>query len=243
MESLILGLFLAQLIACLALGIDLLWALSVGYVLFWGYGVLRGHGPLGVVKMSLGGIGKVKNVLITFIFIGMLTATWRASGTLAAIICYAARAIRPDIFLLLTFLLNCGVSFLTGTAFGTSATMGMVCMTMAAAMGLWSQLCLQNETQSLYRKTIALQTQVENRDLAQARNSAEELLSRWDRAEPRLCLFLNHNTLEECRKLIVLLPGLCTEENAGTAAALCRSLQDSLQSLAQAEQFLWENIL
>lgn len=136
MESLILGLFLAQLIACLALGIDLLWALAVGYVLFWGYGVFRGHGPLGVVKMSLGGIGKVKNVLITFIFIGMLTATWRASGTLAAIICYAARAIRPDIFLLLTFLLNCGVSFLTGTAFGTAATMGMVCMTMANAMGL-----------------------------------------------------------------------------------------------------------
>ena len=114
---------------------------------------------------------------------------------------------------------------------------------LAAAMGLWSQLCLQNETQSLYRKTIALQAQVENLDLAQARNSAEELLSRWDRAEPRLCLFLNHNTLEECRKLIVLLPGLCTEESAGTAAALCRSLQDRLQSLAQGEQLRWENIL
>ena len=38
--------------------------------------------------------------------------------------------------IVLTFLLCCLVSFLTGTAFGTSATMGVICMSIAAAMGI-----------------------------------------------------------------------------------------------------------
>ena len=36
----------------------------------------------------------------------------------------------------MTFLLNCLVSVLTGTAFGTGATMGVICATMAASLGL-----------------------------------------------------------------------------------------------------------
>ncbi len=34
----------------------------------------------------------------------------------------------------MTFLLYCGVSVLTGTSFGTAATMGAICMSMAAAL-------------------------------------------------------------------------------------------------------------
>ena len=36
----------------------------------------------------------------------------------------------------MTFLLNCLVSVLTGTAFGTAATMGVICATMGAALGV-----------------------------------------------------------------------------------------------------------
>ena len=39
-------------------------------------------------------------------------------------------------FIVIAFLLNALVSFLTGTAFGTAATMGVICMTMALAMGI-----------------------------------------------------------------------------------------------------------
>ena len=41
----------------------------------------------------------------------------------------------PRLFLVCSCLLNCLVSVLTGTAFGSAATMGAVCMTMAAALG------------------------------------------------------------------------------------------------------------
>ena len=40
----------------------------------------------------------------------------------------------PMLFFAFTFVMNCAVSFLTGTAFGTAATMGAVCMTMANMM-------------------------------------------------------------------------------------------------------------
>lgn len=36
----------------------------------------------------------------------------------------------------MTFLLNCGVSMLTGTAFGTAATMGTICVSVGMSMGM-----------------------------------------------------------------------------------------------------------
>lgn len=38
--------------------------------------------------------------------------------------------------LLVSFLLCCLISFLTGTSFGSVATMGVICMTMAKSMGI-----------------------------------------------------------------------------------------------------------
>ena len=38
--------------------------------------------------------------------------------------------------LLASFLLCCLVSFLTGTSFGSAATIGVICMTMADSMGI-----------------------------------------------------------------------------------------------------------
>ena len=89
-----------------------------------------------VFFMSVKGVKTVKNLLITFLLIGVVTALWRAAGTIPMIICYASKMIHPSAFILIAFLLNALVSFLTGTAFGTSATMGVICMTMALAMGI-----------------------------------------------------------------------------------------------------------
>ena len=65
----------------------------------------------------------------------MLTALWRAAGTIPAIVSYCAGLMNPSVMILMAFLLNALVSVLTGTAFGTAATMGVICMTMAKAMG------------------------------------------------------------------------------------------------------------
>ena len=78
----------------------------------------------------------MKTIFLVFILIGMLTAAWRASGTIGYIIALAVRFIRPSVFLLLTFWLNCAVSFLLGTSFGTAATMGVITLSIGETLGI-----------------------------------------------------------------------------------------------------------
>ena len=127
--------FIGVLIGCLALDIPIVYAMAAGYLLFFFYSLSMGYTVRGTVQSSLSSMKTVKNLLVTFLLIGMLKALWRASGTIPVIICYAVKLIQPSLFLLLAFLLNCLLSFLTGTSFGTVATMGVICMTMAKAMG------------------------------------------------------------------------------------------------------------
>lgn len=134
METLTLLLFCAALLGCILLDVNILIALVIGLAIFLTYGRLKKFSWGDLLKMSLSGVRTVRNILIIFMLIGFLTALWRASGTIPVIICYAARLIHPSIFLLMAFLLNCGVSVLTGTSFGTSATMGVITMTMANTM-------------------------------------------------------------------------------------------------------------
>ncbi len=136
MEWLVLGLFCAGLVACLLLDASILYALAAGLLLFLLYGRRRGFGWGELLKMALAGVRTVRNILITFLLIGVLTALWRAAGTIPVIVCYAAKLIRPSVFLLMTFLLNAGVSVLTGTSFGTAATMGVICATIGSVMGV-----------------------------------------------------------------------------------------------------------
>lgn len=136
MEIFTILLFSAALIGCVAAQISVLYALVAGYLIFCAYALFKKHTAAQILKMSLAGIRTIRSILIIFVLIGMLTALWRAAGTIPVLVCYATRFIRPSIFLVMTFLLNCLVSFLTGTSFGTAATMGVICMTMARAMGV-----------------------------------------------------------------------------------------------------------
>lgn len=136
MEWLVLGLFCSGLLLCLLLDWSILYALLAGLLLFLLYGRRKGFGWKALLGMALAGVKAVKNILITFLLIGVLTALWRAAGTIPVIVSYAARLIRPGVFLLMAFLLNAGVSVLTGTSFGTAATMGVICATMGDVFGV-----------------------------------------------------------------------------------------------------------
>lgn len=132
----VLGAFCVVLFSFIFAGLPLLGALAVGFVLFFGYGVYKGYGVKNVGRMAWQGILSVKTIFIVFMLIGMLTGLWRASGTLAYIISKASQFIRPSIFLLLAFWLNCSISFLLGTAFGTAATMGIITMSISQTLGI-----------------------------------------------------------------------------------------------------------
>lgn len=136
MEVLTIGIFCALLIICIITGKSILYALLAGLIIFSLYGKKQGYSWRQISRMALQGVWKVKNILLTFILIGMLTALWRQAGTIPTIICYTVHLIKPSTFLLMTFLLNCLISVLTGTALGTAATIGVVCATMASALGI-----------------------------------------------------------------------------------------------------------
>ena len=85
--------------------------------------------------MTLQGIMTVRNILIIFLLIGVLTAFWRACGTIPAIVGGASKWISSSQVVVLTFVMNGAVSFLLGSSFATAATMGVISMIMAQGMG------------------------------------------------------------------------------------------------------------
>ena len=136
LEGIVLLAFIAALAGCVFTGASVLWALAGGYLIFCAYGLIRKHSLAELGKMSLSGVKTVRNILMIFGLIGFITALWRASGTIAVIVCWSSKLVSPSAFLVIAFLLNCMVSILTGTSFGTGATMGVICMAMGRAMEL-----------------------------------------------------------------------------------------------------------
>lgn len=135
-ELLTLGIFVAGLFLSLGFGVPLLVALLFGLVVFFTYGLCKKHRFRQLLHMAFTGIKTVKNILITFILIGILTALWRAGGTIPFIVYHSIPFCDPRVIVLATFLLCCLISVLTGTAFGAAATMGVICVTIATGMGV-----------------------------------------------------------------------------------------------------------
>ena len=129
-------LFSLSLIFCLLLKYSVIYALIVGYIIFVTYGLIKGHDLKVLMKKSFEGVLTVKNILLVFILIGMITALWRASGTIAFIVYIGSKLISPSILILLTFLLCSILSFLIGTSLGTAATMGVISVSIGKAMGI-----------------------------------------------------------------------------------------------------------
>ena len=97
-------LFSLSLIFCLLLKYSVIYALIVGYVIFVIYGLIKGHDIKLLIKKSFEGVLTVKNILLVFVLIGMITALWRASGTIAFIVYMGSKLISPSI---LTISSNC----------------------------------------------------------------------------------------------------------------------------------------
>lgn len=134
-ELIILAVFCVALFASLLTGAPLLYALAFGLVLFAGYGV-RCCGLRETLKMCWNGVKTARGILLLFVLLGLLTSMWRAAGTIPTVVSFAVELIRPEIFVLLTFVLNSAMSLLTGTALGTAATMGVICATIGRSMGM-----------------------------------------------------------------------------------------------------------
>jgi len=136
MTAMVLLAFCGLLLLSILFKFSIVYALLGGYFLFFGFGLHRKKSPKQLWKASLAGLRTMRDLILVYVLIGMLTACWRASGTIPAIVNYAFGLLDPRFVVLLTFILCSILSTLTGTAFGTCATMGVICMSIARAMGI-----------------------------------------------------------------------------------------------------------
>ena len=135
-EITVLAVFAAALFVCIGMDWSIVYALLFGFWGFFLYGIYKKHTAKEMFGLAFSGVRTVKNILITFVLIGILTALWRAGGTIPYIVYHSTKICTPQVMVLVTFLLCCMISFLTGTAMGTAATMGVICVTMAKSMGV-----------------------------------------------------------------------------------------------------------
>lgn len=136
MKNVILTLFALFVIVFSLTGRSVVAALALGWLIFSLCALLQRHPPREILRVSLQGIYKVHTILILFALVGLLTAVWRSSATVATIIFYCSSLFSPKLMLLLCFWLNCLISLLMGTSFGSAATMGVITMGIARAVGV-----------------------------------------------------------------------------------------------------------
>lgn len=130
------ALFLSAVVACLAAGQNLIWALLVGLGLFFGLGLRRGYSARALWAMAWKKGRDALIVVPVFLIIGAVTALWRSGGTIAFFLYYGLRGIPPELFVLVAFLLSAGLSFALGTSYGVCGTAGVVLMTLARSGGV-----------------------------------------------------------------------------------------------------------
>ncbi len=129
------GIFLACVAGCMIKELSLFWALLAGFVCFFAVGVRRGTPVPDLTRMALGGMASSFKVLRILLLLGLLTALWRAGGTVAYFVWLGVRLITPETFVLVAFLLSSAFSLAFGSCFGVVGTAGVILMTIARGSG------------------------------------------------------------------------------------------------------------
>lgn len=130
------ALFISMMVFCLITGTSLLLGLLAGYVIFFVVALKRGNSVAILLHMTKDGAKDAMPVFSILMIIGVLTASWRASGTVVLFVYYGVQIITPKIFILMTFLFSCLLSFAIGTSFGVVGTMGVIFMALARFGGV-----------------------------------------------------------------------------------------------------------
>ena len=128
-------LFLSALVFSVSYGIHILFPLLFGLFCFSVMGIYRGFSIKCVLKMILNGMSKVVIILCIFFMLGIITAVWRACGTIPFFVYYGVSFVNPSLFVFFAFVMSCLASLFIGSSSGTAATIGTVLMLIAKSGG------------------------------------------------------------------------------------------------------------
>lgn len=128
--------FIVSMVGAIFLDISMLLALFIGLAAFLFVGVHRGFSPGNLLHMGFEAVKESMGVIEVMLIIGFITATWRISGTITIFVYYGIQVITPPLFLMVTFLLSCLLSYALGTSFGVAGTVGVIFMALARSGGV-----------------------------------------------------------------------------------------------------------
>lgn len=123
--------FLGGIVCCMIFGFSLAWALLLGFICFFLVGLRRGFSSKELLGMAATGGKTAFVVLRILILIGLLTALWRSSGTIAFFVYTGLKVITPRLFIMVAFLLPGILCLAFGSSFGVAGTAGVVLMVIA----------------------------------------------------------------------------------------------------------------
>ena len=129
-------LFLAMVAGCLAAGLSVAWALLGGVILFWILGRRQGFTHRQLWEMAWKKCQKSLIVVEVIFLIGIITGLWRVGGTIPYCIVMGVKLVTPGLFLVVAFLLCVALSYVLGTSYGVSSTMGVILMALARSGGV-----------------------------------------------------------------------------------------------------------
>lgn len=129
-------LFFVMVAVCLATGWSVAWALLGGLALFWFLGRREGFTHRQLWEMAWAKCKKSLIVVRIIVLIGVITGVWRCGGTIASCIVWGVGLVTPRLFLLLAFLLCAAFSYVLGTSYGVSSTLGVILMALARSGGV-----------------------------------------------------------------------------------------------------------
>lgn len=117
-------------------GIFIGFPILISLIIFSIIAIRKGHDLNKVIRMAYEG-GKVSFIVIKIlILIGIITASWMASGTVPGMVYYGIKFMNPKFFIVYSFIISTVVSYILGTAFGAVGTIGVSLMVMARAGGI-----------------------------------------------------------------------------------------------------------
>lgn len=128
--------FVCALVFCIVTNASVLIALFIGLIAFVSYAFYQKFTYKQIGQMIISGVKDARTILMVFSLMGVLTALWRAGGTISFIIYHTLPLIYPEFFVVFAFILCSLVSGLTGTSFGTASTIGVICMMTGRTLGI-----------------------------------------------------------------------------------------------------------
>ena len=128
--------FILAVLVSVLTGTTLVWAMGLGSLLFFLLGRKKGVPAKELLTLMAGGIRGAAPAFTIFLLVGVLTAAWRASGTIAYFVYWGIRLIRPELYLFCTFLALSAASMLMGSSFGASGTLGVMLLVLAKSGGV-----------------------------------------------------------------------------------------------------------